>query len=204
MLKDAGVVSRFAPSPTGALHLGHAFSALRAHDLAREVGGRFLLRIEDIDPGRSREAFMAGIEADLRWLGLRWDGPVLRQSSRMDAYRQALERLGGAGLTYPCFCTRADIAAAASAPHGPEGPVYPGTCRALPPAERVRRMGREPHCRRLDMARAVEFAGPLTWEDETAGTVAADPLRFGDVVLARKETPTSTISPSPSTTPGRG
>ncbi|HET8613289.1 MAG TPA: tRNA glutamyl-Q(34) synthetase GluQRS [Sphingomonas sp.] len=191
MLKDAGVVSRFAPSPTGALHLGHAFSAIRAHDLARAAGGRFLLRIEDIDPGRSREAFVRGIEADLRWLGLGWNGPVLRQSSRMGAYRAALDRLEAAGLLYPCFCTRADITAAASAPHGPEGPIYPGTCRVLSAADRARRMAREPHCWRLDMARALALAGPLTWEDGTAGIVAADPLRFGDVVLARKETPAS-------------
>src|ERR1700761_7166344 len=132
--------SRFAPSPTGRLHLGHAFSAIRAHDFARAVGGRFLLRIEDIDPGRSREEFVAGIEEDLRWLGLSWNGEVVRQSARLDAYRGALGALGSAGLLYPCFCTRADIAAAASAPHGPEGPVYPGTCRHLDPATRERRM----------------------------------------------------------------
>src|ERR1700761_7141130 len=133
-------ISRFAPSPTGRLHLGHAFSAIQAHDLARKAGGRFLLRIEDIDPGRAREAFIADIEVDLRWLGLRWDGAVVRQSARLDAYRAALGALGAAGLLYPCFCTRADIAAAASAPHGPDGTVYPGTCRHLDPATRERRM----------------------------------------------------------------
>ncbi len=184
--------SRFAPSPTGRLHLGHAFSAIRAHDLARGAGGRFLLRIEDIDPGRSREAFVAGIEEDLSWLGLAWDGPVLRQSARTDAYRAALGVLGAAGLLYPCFCTRADIAAAATAPHGPDGSgVYPGTCRALVPAERVRRMAAEPYAWRLDMARATALAGRASWHDVIMGEVEAVPERFGDVVLARKDAPAS-------------
>jgi len=184
-------ISRFAPSPTGRLHLGHAFSAIRAHDLARDGGGRFLLRIEDIDQGRSREAFIAGIEEDLAWLGLRWDGPVLRQSTRTDAYRSALGALGVAGLLYPCFCTRADIAAAATAPHGPDGAVYPGTCRTLAPEERARRMAAEPFAWRLDMARAAAFAGPLCWHDAIMGEVDAVPDRFGDVVLARKDAPAS-------------
>jgi glutamyl-Q tRNA(Asp) synthetase len=184
-------ISRFAPSPTGRLHLGHAFSAIRAHDLARNGGGRFLLRIEDIDPGRSREAFAEGIEADLAWLGLRWDGAVMRQSARLDAYRAALGALGAAGLLYPCFCTRADIAAASSAPHGPDGLVYPGTCRPLDPAERARRMAEEPFAWRLDMARAVASAGPLRWHDAIMGEVEAEPWRFGDVVLARKDAPAS-------------
>jgi glutamyl-Q tRNA(Asp) synthetase len=184
-------ISRFAPSPTGRLHLGHAFSAIRAHDLARDGGGRFLLRIEDIDPGRARETFVAGIEADLAWLGLRWDGAVVRQSARLDAYRAALGALGAAGLLYPCFCTRADIAAAASAPHGPDGLIYPGTCRGLDPAERARRMAAEPFAWRLDMARAASFAGPLRWHDAIMGEVEAEPLRFGDVVLARKDAPAS-------------
>lgn len=185
------MVSRFAPSPTGRLHLGHAFSAIKAHDLARTAGGRFLLRIEDIDPGRAREAFIADIEADLRWLGLRWDGAMVRQSARLDAYRAALGALGAAGLLYPCFCTRADIAAAASAPHGPEGVAYPGTCRRLDPAGRARRMAAEPHAWRLDMARAAAFAGPLGWHDAVMGEVTAEPERFGDVVLARKDAPAS-------------
>ncbi len=184
-------VSRFAPSPTGRLHLGHAFSAIRAHDLAWEAGGRFLLRIEDIDPGRSREVFVDGIEEDLRWLGLAWDGPVLRQSTRIDAYRTALGALGAAGLLYPCFCTRADIAAAATAPHGPQGAIYPGTCRVLDAAERGRRMAAEPFAWRLDMARAIAVAGPLSWHDAVMGAVDAEPERFGDVVLARKDAPAS-------------
>jgi glutamyl-Q tRNA(Asp) synthetase len=185
------IVSRFAPSPTGRLHLGHAYSAVRAHDLARAGGGRFLLRIEDIDPGRSRPEFVAGIVEDLRWLGLDWDGAVLRQSARTDAYRAALGALGVAGLLYPCFCTRADIAAAATAPHGPEGVVYPGTCRALDPATRAARMAAEPFAWRLDMARAVALAGPLSWHDVTAGWVEARPSAFGDVVLSRKDAPGS-------------
>lgn len=183
------LISRFAPSPTGRLHLGHAFSAIRAHDLARAVGGRFLLRIEDIDPGRSREAFVAGIEEDLGWLGLAWDGPVVRQSARTDAYRAALGALGAAGLLYPCFCTRADIAAAASAPHGPEASVYPGTCRMHAPAERARRMAGEAFAWRLDMARAVGMAGPSSWHDAIMGEIDTAPERFGDVVLARKDAP---------------
>ena len=186
------VVSRFAPSPTGRLHLGHAFSAVRAHDLARAGGGRFLLRIEDIDPGRSREAFVAGIEEDLAWLGLAWDGPVLRQSARLSRYAAALDRLKPRGLVYPCFCTRAEIAASASAPHGPEGPAYPGTCRRLSPEAQATRRASEPHCWRLDLRVALaEAGGDLGWHDATAGWVAADPAPQGDVVLARKDAPTS-------------
>lgn len=185
------VVTRFAPSPTGRLHLGHAYSALAAYDFARAAGGRFLLRIEDIDPGRTREAYVAGIEEDLRWLGLEWDGPVLRQSARLPLYRAALERLEAQGLVYPCFCTRAEIAASAAAPHGDAGPLYPGTCRALSPEEREARRATTPHCWRLDMGKAAAMAGPLTWRDATAGTVTAHPQAQGDVVLARKDAPVS-------------
>ena len=189
---SGAIVTRFAPSPTGRLHRGHAASAVRAHDLARAGGGRFLLRIEDIDPGRSRASFVAGIEADLRWLGLHWDGPVLRQSTRMDAYGAALDRLAALGLLYPCFCTRADIAAAATAPHGPEGVAYPGTCRGLPSDTAAARIAAGmPHAWRLSMDAAAAMAGPLDWVDAGAGTVAADPARFGDVVLARKDVRTS-------------
>lgn len=188
------VISRFAPSPTGRLHLGHAYSAIRAHDLARMRGGRFLLRIEDIDPGRARPEHVAGIVEDLQWLGIRWDEEPLFQSRRLPLYAQALERLKTAGLVYPCFCTRADIAAeiaaSASAPHGPDGPLYPGSCRRLAPAVREARMG-EPHAWRLDVGRAVEKAGPLDWFDATAGRIEAEPLIHGDVVVARKDAPTS-------------
>lgn len=185
------IVTRFAPSPTGALHLGHAYSAIRAHDLARAAGGRFLLRIEDIDPGRSREAHVTGILEDLAWLGLGWDGAVVRQSGRLPLYAEALDRLKAQGLVYPCFCTRAEIAASATAPHGDGGPLYPGTCRRLDPETRARRMANEPHAWRIAMAEAVTRAGPLAWRDATAGIVAADPLAQGDVVLARKDAPVS-------------
>lgn len=187
------VVSRFAPSPTGRLHLGHAWSALLAHDHARGRGGRFLLRIEDIDPGRTREEFVRGIEEDLRWLGLHWDGDIVRQSRRLPLYAEALERLKIEGLAYPCFCTRseiaAEIAASASAPHGPDGALYPGTCRRLSSEAREERMG-EPHAWRLDVAKAAARAGSLSWCDGER-EVAAEPEAFGDVVLARKDAPVS-------------
>ncbi|GEO80995.1 tRNA glutamyl-Q(34) synthetase GluQRS [Pararhodospirillum oryzae] len=190
------VVSRFAPSPTGFLHLGHAYSAVLAHRLARRAGGRFLLRLEDIDPVRCKPAFGPAILEDLAWLGLDWDGPVRVQSAHLDTYRAALNRLDGLGLLYPCFCTRAAIAAEgaaiAQAPHGPDGPLYPGTCRVLSPAERARRRAAgEPFALRLDMTAAVARVGPLTWHDALAGTVSADPSCFGDVVLARKDVPAS-------------
>jgi glutamyl-Q tRNA(Asp) synthetase len=187
------VVTRFAPSPTGRLHLGHAYSAVLAHDYARERGGGFLLRIEDIDPGRTREEFVAGIADDLAWLGLAWDGEIVRQSRRLPLYAKALERLKARGLAYPCFCTRsaiaAEIAASAAAPHGPDGPLYPGTCRRLPPVEREARAG-EPHAWRLDAARASAEAGALYWHDGDT-EVQAEPGAFGDVVLARKDAPVS-------------
>ena len=187
------VVGRFAPSPTGRLHLGHAWSCVLGHDQARSLGGAFLLRIEDIDPGRTREEFVEGIVEDLAWLGLGWDGEMVRQSQRLPLYASALERLKTAGLVYPCFCTRAaiiaEIAASASASHGPDGPLYPGTCRRLSPEERAARMG-EPHAWRLDVARAAEAAGPLYWKDGDT-EVQAEPEAFGDVVLARKDAPVS-------------
>jgi glutamyl-Q tRNA(Asp) synthetase len=160
-------ISRFAPSPTGRLHLGHAWSALQAHDLARAAGGQFLLRIEDIDTGRCRPEFVDGIKEDLDWLGLEWDGSVMIQSERFDVYRAALQRLIDQELVYRCWCTRAEIAASAGAPQGDEGPIYPGTCkgRAYPEDGRA-------YCWRLDT--------------QKAGT-----LPQGDVVLARKDTPTS-------------
>ena len=182
------IVTRFAPSPTGRLHLGHALSAVRAHGMARAAGGRFLVRIEDIDGTRSRPEHVETILADLRWLGLDWDD-LSFQSQRLERYAAALDDLRGRGLVYPCFCTRAEIAASASAPHG-MAPIYPGTCRPLAPAERAGRMA-TPHCWRLDMARAVATAGPLTWHDATAGGVTAVPGVQGDVVLARKDAPSS-------------
>lgn len=184
-------MTRFAPSPTGRLHLGHAYSAVLAHDYAVARGGRFLLRIEDIDATRSRAEHVGAILADLAWLGLSWEGlsgegPVF-QSARLPLYAAALARLRDAGLVYPCFCTRAEVAAASlAAPHGLE-PVYPGTCRELRDADLAR-----PHCWRLDMARAVRSASAkLAWHDATAGWVHADPARHGDVILARKDAPAS-------------
>ncbi len=180
------ITTRFAPSPTGRLHLGHAFSALQAHDFARDAGGTFLLRIEDIDGTRSREEHVAGIIEDLGWLGLTWDGRAVRQSTRLEAYQAALNRLKAMGLLYPCFCTRADIAASTTAPHGPSGAIYPGTCRDLLAPDLT-----QPHCWRLDVAGAITRAGPLVWHDSFAGTVIADPASHGDVVLARKDAPAS-------------
>ena len=192
----AGVVTRFAPSPTGLLHLGHAYSALFAWVCARGAGGRFLLRIEDIDHGRCRPEFTDGVLEDLAWLGLAWDGLVRRQSEHFDDYRRALDRLTGMGLIYPCFCTRAEIQAeiarAGAAPHGGEDPLYPGTCRALSADQRsVRIAAGQSYALRIDIAQAVARAGPLEWEDSEAGRVAADPLSHGDAVLARKDTPAS-------------
>ncbi len=188
------VVSRFAPSPTGRLHLGHAYSALLAHDLARERGGAFLLRIEDIDPGRARPEHVDGIIEDLAWLGLAWDGEIPFQSERLPIYAEALAELRAEGLVYPCFCTRsaiaAEIAASAAAPHGPDGPLYPGTCRSLPAEARTRRMATEPHAWRLDAAKASAAMGPLYWRDGDT-EVMAEPEAFGDVVLARKDAPVS-------------
>lgn len=191
------VVTRFAPSPTGPLHIGHAFAALFASDAARAAGGRFLLRFEDIDAARCRPEFEAAILEDLRWLGLRWEEPVRRQSDHFADYRAALARLEALGVLYPCFCTRAEIqreiAASPAAPHGPDGPLYPGTCRHLGAAERQRRMaGGEAYALRLDVDKAMaSVTGPLTFHDDHHGTIAADPAQFGDVVLARKEAPAS-------------
>lgn len=176
-------VTRFAPSPNGQLHLGHAYAAVVAHDLARARGGEFLLRIEDIDGTRSRAELVPDILADLEWLGLTWDGPVVFQSSRLEAYAAAAEQLRAMGLLYPCHCTRAEVLAAATA-MGPDGPVYPGTCRG-------RGLSPEGAAWRLDMARAADLAGPLEWVDELAGRQLARPEAFGDVVLLRKEAPAS-------------
>ncbi len=185
------VATRFAPSPTGRLHLGHAWSALCAHDFARADNGHFLLRIEDIDPGRARPEHVSGIIEDLLWLGLDWEGEIVFQSERTALYAMALEDLKRRGLAYPCFCTRRDIAASANAPHGPDGPLYPGTCRLLDASDRARRVANEAHCWRLDMAVAVDEAGPLSWIDGEAVVHAAMPALHGDVVLARKDAPVS-------------
>lgn len=181
------IVTRFAPSPTGLLHLGHAYAALTA----AAAGTRFLLRIEDIDQGRARPEFVEAILRDMAWLGLTWEEPVLRQSARMAAYRAALDRLTAQGLVYPCFCTRADIARADQAPHGPDGPLYPGTCRPVALAERRDRMEHgDAYALRLDAAKAAALVGRLTFVEQ-GHVQTADPLRFGDAVIARKDMPTS-------------
>lgn len=193
MGKESTIRTRFAPSPTGRLHLGHALAAKVAHDLARQSpGGQFLLRHEDIDGPRVREEFYHGIEEDLAWLGLQWNGEPLRQTSRTAAYDAALLSLRERGLVYPCFCTRKEIetelARMASAPQGPMGPVYPGTCRHLDQGEiDVRISDGRSHAWRLDAVKTASQTGPLTFTDLRCGTVAVDPFLLGDVVLARKD-----------------
>jgi len=194
-LGAAAVVTRFAPSPTGYLHLGHVRSALTGWRAARQAGGRFLLRLEDIDDTRCRPHFADAIIEDLAWLGLDWDGPVRRQSEHVADYRAALARLDAAGLLYPCFCTRRDILAeirrAGGAPQGELGAPYPGTCRRLGAAERAARRDAAPdYALRLDVAAALEHTGPLTWHED-GRPIAAEPAAAGDVVLARKEFPAS-------------
>jgi glutamyl-Q tRNA(Asp) synthetase len=186
-------VTRFAPSPTGFLHIGHALSALFARDAAGP-DGRFLLRLEDIDRSRCRPEFAAAIAEDLAWLGLDWERPVRVQSAHFAEYAAVIHGLGERGLIYPCFCTRsaaAEVAGAVAAPHG-SGPLYPGTCRHLSASERADRIAAGvPHALRLDLARALAQTGPLTWRDLDRGIVPAAPERLGDVVLARKDCPTS-------------
>ncbi len=186
--KQDAPVTRFAPSPNGQLHLGHAYSALCAHDFVRAHGGQFHLRIEDIDGTRSRVEHIDAILADMIWLGLTWDGPVQFQSANVARYAAALDRLKDMDLLYRCTCSRGDIAAVlktVSVPHGPDGPHYPGTCRERDIADNG------PHSWRLDMAKAVGLAGPLCWTDLEAGEQYADPALFGDVVLWRKDAPAS-------------
>ncbi len=199
-------VFRFAPSPNGYLHLGHAFSALLNADLARETGGRFLLRIEDIDPARCRVEFEAAIDEDLAWLGLSWEKPVRRQSEHFAEYRAALEELTALGLVYPSFESRTEVARLiaerekeAPWPRDPDGaPLYPGSARLLSAEERQRLLkSGAPFALRLDMAAACARVGKLCWTERgegpagEAGTITADPAAWGDVIIARKETPTS-------------
>ena len=197
-------VFRFAPSPNGYLHLGHAYSALLNFDLARRAGGRFLLRIEDIDATRCRVEFEAAIYEDLAWLGISWETPVRRQSEHFARYREAVEKLAGLGLIYPSFESRAEIArlvaqreAGAPWPRDPDGaPLYLGLAKSLPPDERERLIAQgTPYALRLDMEAALARAGELNWkefgEGGESGVVAAQPEAWGDVILARKETPTS-------------
>jgi glutamyl-Q tRNA(Asp) synthetase len=197
------IVTRFAPSPTGFLHLGHAFAALMASRAAERNGGRFLLRIEDIDQGRSRREYEQAIRNDLSWLGLAFEEPVRRQSEHFADYAAALKTLDEAGLLYPCFCTRKEIAdeiaRAAEAPHGPDGPLYPGTCRRLSREVREARIALgESYALRLDVEKAAgKIARALTFMEQGAGSDGetgeqiARPALFGDAVLARKELPAS-------------
>jgi glutamyl-Q tRNA(Asp) synthetase len=201
----AEIVTRFAPSPTGHLHLGHAYSALlgwrAARDAAGESGGRFLLRIEDIDRARCRPEFEAAIFEDLAWLGLDWEQPVRRQSEHFADYRAALDRLDALGVLYPCFCSRKDIAAAASAPHESDTPIYPGTCRSLDPALAAKRKAAgDAFALRLDVAKAMSRTGPLAFFDAepddcgswlTEREIRAEPERLGDAVLGRRDAPAS-------------
>jgi glutamyl-Q tRNA(Asp) synthetase len=192
-------VARFAPSPTGYLHLGHVRSALEGWRAARRNGGVFLLRIEDIDRSRCREEHVVAILEDLAWLGLDWDGPVRRQSEHFDDYRHALDRLSAIGVLYPCFCTRreiqAEVARSGGAPQGEGGPLYPGTCRRLSVGEATARKGAGlDYALRLDAAQALMLTGPLHWIEEggkTPGPRRIDLLALGDVVLARKDIPAS-------------
>jgi glutamyl-Q tRNA(Asp) synthetase len=182
-------VTRFAPSPSGRLHLGHAYSAVIGHARAHGSGGQFLLRIEDLDATRSRPEFVAGIEEDLRWLGLDWDGEPLVQSRRTQHYAAALDQLKGRGLVYPCFCTRADIVASLTAPHGDAGSSYPGTCRGLP--DDPQRRASTPHSWRIDCGKALAIAGMPGWSEEGGRRFTADPKDIGDAILARKDAPAS-------------
>jgi glutamyl-Q tRNA(Asp) synthetase len=199
-------VFRFAPSPNGYLHLGHAYSALLNDDLARRAGGRLLLRIEDIDAARCRPEFEAAIVEDLAWLGIEWETPVRRQSEHLDVYRDGLNKLAAQGLVYPSFESRAEIAklvaqreASGPWPRDPDGaPLYPGTAKLLSPSERAGLIASgAPHALRLDMATARARAGDLGWielgegPEGESGVVTAQPQVWGDLILARKETPTS-------------
>jgi len=177
--------TRFAPSPSGRLHLGHAYSAA----IGRQAGDRFRLRIEDLDPGRCRPEFIDGILEDLHWLGIRWDGEPLIQSQRTHLYADALGRLRERGLVYPCFCTRADIAASLTAPHGDAGAAYPGTCRGLP--DDPERLSTTPHSWRLDSAKALAITGMPTWTEHDGVHFEAKAGDIGDAILARKDAPSS-------------
>jgi glutamyl-Q tRNA(Asp) synthetase len=195
-LMSISAITRFAPSPTGYLHLGHAYSALFAYEAAQKTGGRFLLRIEDIDPARCKPEFTEAIFEDLRWLGLSWEEPVRKQSQHLADYAAALDQLRGRGVLYPCFCTRREImqeaAASGHAPHGDEGLIYPGTCHNLLPQQQAEKLARHKSANwRLDIAKALASTGPLTWHDRAQGRIEAKPETFGDVVLARKDVPTS-------------
>ena len=185
-------ITRFAPSPTGRLHLGHVLAARVAHSLARRDDGVFLLRHEDIDGPRVREEFYEGIEEDLQWLGLDWDGEPLRQTTRVSAYETALQSLREQNLVYPCFCTRREIqeewARMGAAPQGPDGPAYPGTCRVLTAGLAMEKISAGlPFAWRLDSEKVAATTGPLCFHDLRFGEIPVNPALLGDVVLARKD-----------------
>jgi len=182
-------ITRFAPSPTGRLHLGHAYSAVLGHARARESGGEFRLRIEDLDQTRSRPEFVDGVYEDLNWLGLSWDEPVFVQSQRTSSYDAALEDLKTRGLAYACFCTRADIAQSLTAPHGDAATSYPGTCRSLP--DDPKRRATTPHCWRLDSAKALAMTGLPSWTEADGDSFSGTESEIGDAILARKDAPAS-------------
>jgi len=194
---SAPYITRFAPSPTGRLHKGHAFSAWLAYKAAQKNNGHFLLRIEDIDTTRCKPEFIDAIFEDLSWLGLQWETPVRQQSQHFDDYQAALEELKNMGLVYPCFCTRkeiqAEISRSKSAPHGPDGPIYPRLCHSKSKEERQRLIASgAAHAWRLDLPAALEHIDTsLIWQDEISGAITATPEELGDIVLARKDTPTS-------------
>jgi glutamyl-Q tRNA(Asp) synthetase len=183
------IVTRFAPSPSGRLHLGHAFSAAVGHARAQQAVGHFLLRIEDLDQTRCRPDFVEGIAEDLRWLGLDWRDPVLVQSRRTDAYAAALDELRARRLAYACFCTRADIAQSLTAPHGDAATSYPGTCRDLP--DHPERRAAAPHCWRLNSRMALDLAGLPSWIEADDRRFTAAAAEIGDAILARKDAPAS-------------
>jgi glutamyl-Q tRNA(Asp) synthetase len=183
------IVTRFAPSPSGRLHLGHAYSAAIGHARAKDEDGRFRLRIEDLDQTRCKPEFVDGIYEDLRWLGLEWDEPVLVQSKRVAAYEAALHELKGRGLVFACFCTRADVAQSLTAPHGDAASSYPGTCRALP--DDPERRASTPHCWRLNSGAALQQTGLPTWREADDATFTAKAGDIGDAILARKDAPSS-------------
>ena len=200
LMPENKIATRFAPSPSGHLHLGHAYSAMFAENAALEQDGRFLLRMENIDHSRCKPVYEKSIKDDLEWLGLNWEKPVRRQSDHIDDYKAVLETLNQKEILYPCFCARKDvmleIERAANAPHevthASVGPLYPGTCRSLSLDERETRIAaKEAFSLRLNVGRAQTLVGDIQWRDLNKGIVHAQPEIFGDMVLARKDTPTS-------------
>jgi|TARA_B110000116_G_C16789997_1_gene563154 glutamyl-Q tRNA(Asp) synthetase len=190
------IITRFAPSPTGRLHMGHAYSALFAESLAIVDGGKFFLRIEDIDKNRCREEHVEGIYEDLKWLGICLDSEILFQSTRFDEYKNSINILRGMGVLYPCFCSRKKIEVEQSnvalAPHGPGSPKYSGNCRAIRSEEREGRIAKgEPHSLRLDCSKASAITGELQWFDQLAGNMNMEPSILGDVIISRKDIATS-------------